>query len=136
MDCLVKASSKLLIVDKLLASLKEQGHKVLIFSQMTSMLDILEGMKLMFQDMVPYFVDPESRTFFVSVCTQSPKDYLRWRGFLYERIDGRVHGNDRQSAIDRFSRPNSPVFVFLLCTRVSFWLTQTLAYFSVTPENT
>lgn len=39
------------------------------------------------------------------------------RRYLYERIDGRVRGNLRQAAIDRFSRPDSDRFVFLLCTR-------------------
>lgn len=37
--------------------------------------------------------------------------------YLYERIDGRVRGNLRQAAIDRFSKPESERFVFLLCTR-------------------
>jgi len=37
--------------------------------------------------------------------------------YLYERIDGRVRGNLRQAAIDRFSKPDSDRFVFLLCTR-------------------
>ena len=36
---------------------------------------------------------------------------------MYERIDGRVRGNLRQAAIDRFSKPDSDRFVFLLCTR-------------------
>ncbi|KAG9355229.1 hypothetical protein JZ751_000067 [Albula glossodonta] len=35
----------------------------------------------------------------------------------HRRIDGRVRGNLRQAAIDRFSRPDSDRFVFLLCTR-------------------
>ncbi|NXU97697.1 CHD7 protein, partial [Cettia cetti] len=39
------------------------------------------------------------------------------RRYPYERIDGRVRGNLRQAAIDRFSRPDSDRFVFLLCTR-------------------
>uniref|UniRef100_A0A665TP74 Proliferation-associated SNF2-like protein n=1 Tax=Echeneis naucrates TaxID=173247 RepID=A0A665TP74_ECHNA len=38
---LVQSSGKLLILDRLLPALKERGHKVLIFSQMTSILDIL-----------------------------------------------------------------------------------------------
>lgn len=37
--------------------------------------------------------------------------------YPYERIDGRVRGNLRQAAIDRFSKPDSDRFVFLLCTR-------------------
>ena len=36
---------------------------------------------------------------------------------MYERIDGRIRGNLRQEAIDRFSKPDSDRFVFLLCTR-------------------
>ncbi|KAM4729820.1 lymphoid-specific helicase isoform 2-T2 [Anableps anableps] len=38
---LVQTSGKLLILDRLLPALKKRGHKVLIFSQMTSILDIL-----------------------------------------------------------------------------------------------
>ncbi|CAF0863016.1 unnamed protein product [Adineta ricciae] len=39
---LIKASGKLDLLAKMLKKLKEQGHRVLIFSQMTRMLDILE----------------------------------------------------------------------------------------------
>uniref|UniRef100_A0A671TGD1 Proliferation-associated SNF2-like protein n=1 Tax=Sinocyclocheilus anshuiensis TaxID=1608454 RepID=A0A671TGD1_9TELE len=38
---LVEASGKFLILDRMLPELKKRGHKVLIFSQMTSILDIL-----------------------------------------------------------------------------------------------
>lgn len=38
---LVKGSGKLVLLDKLLCRLKETGHRVLIFSQMVRMLDIL-----------------------------------------------------------------------------------------------
>ncbi|XP_068582922.1 lymphoid-specific helicase [Cebidichthys violaceus] len=38
---LVQSSGKLLVLDRLLPALKERGHKILIFSQMTSILDIL-----------------------------------------------------------------------------------------------
>ncbi|KAK4526530.1 hypothetical protein GAYE_SCF25G4446 [Galdieria yellowstonensis] len=86
MQHLIEASGKLVLVDKLLPKLRESGHKVLIFSQMIRVLDILE-------------------------------DYLSWRRWGYERIDGRVRGIDRQQAIDRFCNPGSDKFVFLLCTR-------------------
>ncbi|KAJ3099775.1 Chromodomain-helicase-DNA-binding protein 1-like [Phlyctochytrium planicorne] len=39
---LVEASGKLALLDRLLTILKKRGHKVLIFSQMTHMLDILQ----------------------------------------------------------------------------------------------
>ena len=39
---LVEASGKLVLIDRLLTYLKARGHKVLLFSQMTRMLDILQ----------------------------------------------------------------------------------------------
>lgn len=41
-ELLIHSCGKLVLVDKLLARLKEGGHKVLIFSQMIRLLDILE----------------------------------------------------------------------------------------------
>ncbi|XP_014090911.1 chromodomain-helicase-DNA-binding protein Mi-2 homolog [Bactrocera oleae] len=41
-NALTKAAGKLVLLSKMLKQLKEQGHRVLIFSQMTKMLDILE----------------------------------------------------------------------------------------------
>ena len=46
-QALIKGSGKLFLLDKLLVRLKETGHRVLIFSQMVRMLDILaEYLKL------------------------------------------------------------------------------------------
>ena len=83
---LVESSGKLVLVDKLLPKLKKDGHKVLIFSQMKAVLDLLG-------------------------------DYCHLQGYQFERIDGDVRGNERQSAIDRFCKVDSEKFVFLLCTR-------------------
>ena len=83
---LVHASGKMVLLDKLLPKLKANGNRVLIFSQMVKMLDILE-------------------------------DYLIRKKYPFERIDGRIRGNLRQAAIDRFCRPDSDRFVFLLCTK-------------------
>lgn len=52
-----------------------------------------------------------------SKTVESDHDRLHPTRYPYERIDGRVRGNLRQAAIDRFSRPDSDRFVFLLCTR-------------------
>jgi chromodomain-helicase-DNA-binding protein 7 len=41
-DLLVKASGKLVLLDKLLPRLKENGHRILVFSQFKIMLDVLE----------------------------------------------------------------------------------------------
>ena len=38
----ILASGKLRVLDKLLAQLKRDGHRVLLYSQMTKMLDVLE----------------------------------------------------------------------------------------------
>lgn len=83
---LIESSGKLVLIDKLLPRLKEEGHKILVFSQMVRVIDILQ-------------------------------EYLIARNYKFERIDGSVRGNDRQAAIDRFSKPDSDIFVFLLCTR-------------------
>lgn len=39
---LVQSSGKMVLIDKLLPKLRADGHKVLIFSQMVRVLDILE----------------------------------------------------------------------------------------------
>ncbi|XP_031706525.1 chromodomain-helicase-DNA-binding protein 3 isoform X3 [Anarrhichthys ocellatus] len=41
-SALIKASGKLTLMQKMLRKLKEQGHRVLVFSQMTKMMDLLE----------------------------------------------------------------------------------------------
>lgn len=43
--------------------------------------------------------------------------YLKFRGYLFERLDGSVTGHVRQQAIDRYSKDDSDRFVFLLSTR-------------------
>jgi ATP-dependent DNA helicase len=41
-ESLISSSGKMMVLDRLLSRLFQEGHKVLIFSQMTRMLDILE----------------------------------------------------------------------------------------------
>lgn len=50
-------------------------------------------------------------------CLDLLGEYLTYRKYKYERIDGGVRGENRQAAIDRFSDKAGDVFVFLLCTR-------------------
>ncbi|KAF4137717.1 Helicase conserved C-terminal domain [Phytophthora infestans] len=85
-EMLVKCCGKMVLIDKLLPRLNDGGHKVLIFSQMVRVLDIIE-------------------------------DYLRYCGYLYERLDGNIRGNDRQAAVDRFVKPEYKRFVMLLSTK-------------------
>ncbi|XP_009398541.2 CHD3-type chromatin-remodeling factor PICKLE [Musa acuminata AAA Group] len=83
---LLDASGKMQLLDKMMVKLKEQGHRVLIYSQFQHMLDLLE-------------------------------DYLSYKKWTYERIDGKVSGAERQIRIDRFNAKNSTKFCFLLSTR-------------------
>lgn len=66
--------------------LKETGHRVLIFSQMVRMLDILA-------------------------------EYLQYRHFPFQRLDGGIKGELRKQALDHFNAEGSPDFCFLLSTR-------------------
>ncbi|KAG0499919.1 hypothetical protein HPP92_004610 [Vanilla planifolia] len=45
------------------------------------------------------------------------EDYLSFKKWNYERIDGRIGGAERQIRIDRFNAKNSTRFCFLLSTR-------------------
>jgi hypothetical protein len=83
---LIQSSGKLVLVNKLLPKLKADGHKVLIFSQMVMVLNILE-------------------------------EYCEGAGIDIERLDGQIHGMERQAAIDRFCEKDSTCHVFLLSTR-------------------
>uniref|UniRef100_A0A6N2N8A0 CHD3-type chromatin-remodeling factor PICKLE n=1 Tax=Salix viminalis TaxID=40686 RepID=A0A6N2N8A0_SALVM len=83
---LLETSGKLQLLDKMMVRLREQGHRVLIYSQFQHMLDLLED-----------------------YCT-----HMKW---MYERIDGKVGGAERQVRIDRFNAKNSSRFCFLLSTR-------------------
>ena len=54
---------------------------------------------------------------YVCRCLRNLTQHLNSFSYLYERLDGRIRGNIRQEAIDRFSKKDSDKFVFLLCTR-------------------
>eukprot|EP01127_Copromyxa_protea_P016450 TRINITY_DN4889_c0_g2_i1.p1 TRINITY_DN4889_c0_g2~~TRINITY_DN4889_c0_g2_i1.p1 ORF type:complete len:1099 (-),score=234.97 TRINITY_DN4889_c0_g2_i1:59-3355(-) len=81
---LVENSGKLVVLDKLLEKFKKDGQKVLIFCQMTRMLDILQ-------------------------------DYLHFRNYTYERLDGSVRGEERYVTVRNFNTEET--FIFLLSTR-------------------
>ncbi|GBG89139.1 hypothetical protein CBR_g48846 [Chara braunii] len=101
---LVQASGKLRLLDALLRKLKEGGHRVLIYTQMTRTLDILQ-------------------------------DYLEYRNYSFERLDGSVRAEERFAAVRSFSAQGDTdghradfsgthndehakaAFVFLLTTR-------------------
>ncbi|ORX56285.1 hypothetical protein DM01DRAFT_1017625 [Hesseltinella vesiculosa] len=84
---LAAQSGKVLLLDRLLPALFERGHKVLIFSQMTKMLDILED--------------------WATVLKQWP----------ICRLDGSVSQESRREQIDAFNQADSEYKLFLLSTR-------------------
>jgi chromodomain-helicase-DNA-binding protein 1 len=83
---LIMNSGKMVLLDKLLSRLRNDGHRVLIFSQMVRMLDILS-------------------------------DYMSFRGYQHQRLDGMVSSEARKKSIAHFNTPGSPDFAFLLSTR-------------------
>ncbi|KAI0177130.1 SNF2 super family protein [Pestalotiopsis sp. NC0098] len=83
---LITSSGKMMLLDQLLTKLRKDNHRVLIFSQMVKVLDILG-------------------------------DYLRLRGFQFQRLDGTVAAGPRRLAINHFNAEDSQDFCFLLSTR-------------------
>jgi len=83
---LIASSGKMMLLDQLLAKLKKDNHRVLIFSQMVRVLDILG-------------------------------DYLRLRGYQFQRLDGTIGAGPRRLAINHFNAEDSSDFCFLLSTR-------------------
>ena len=84
------------------------GHRVLLFSQMTRMLDIL-------QDFLEYrgvhgvnTMDLVKEAVLLLCC-----DFV---GYCYERLDGSVRSEERYLAVKNFSEMDE-AFVFLLSTR-------------------
>lgn len=86
-ESLVTESGKMLLLDRLLPELLNKGHKVLIFSQFKTQLDLLE-----------------------TYCSEL-------REWPTSRIDGSVAQTDRQQQILDFNDPQSDVNIFLLSTR-------------------
>lgn len=83
---LVDSCGKMVLLDKLLPRLFSQGHKVLIFSQMVRVLNLLE-------------------------------DFLKIRGYTFERLDGSTKSNERKEAVERFCKPSMNRFIMLLSTK-------------------
>ncbi|DBA85268.1 TPA: hypothetical protein ACH3X2_005964 [Trebouxia sp. C0005] len=93
---LLRQCGKLCVLDRLLIKLHRTGHRVLLFSTMTRLLDLLEG----------YL---RWRRFGAEGA----------EAMQYARIDGGTALEDRETAIKRFNAPNSEVFIFLLSIRAA-----------------
>uniref|UniRef100_A0A8C1TK05 Chromodomain helicase DNA binding protein 3 n=1 Tax=Cyprinus carpio TaxID=7962 RepID=A0A8C1TK05_CYPCA len=106
---LTKASGKLMLLQKMLRKLKEQGHRVLVFSQMRYFAFIFISSNILFE----LTLFPPQMTKMLDLL----EDFLDYEGYKYERIDGGITGALRQEAIDRFNAPGACQFCFLLSTR-------------------
>lgn len=102
-ESLVTDSGKLFVLDGLLKKLKEGGHRVLIYSQMTKMIDLLEVMLLL-----KYFQACEVNTF--------SQEYMWHRHHKYMRLDGSSKISERRDMVADF-QARADIFVFLLSTR-------------------
>ncbi|MFH4981450.1 hypothetical protein AB6A40_008159 [Gnathostoma spinigerum] len=83
---LVNTSGKFVLLDRILSLLRQHGHRPLIFSQFTRVLDIVQ-------------------------------DYLTFRGYSYERLDGSIRSEERFASIRNFQQKNSEIFCFLLSSK-------------------
>ena len=82
----IDCCGKLVLLDKLLPRLYSEGHKVLIFSQMVRVLNILE-------------------------------EFLKFRNYNFERLDGNSRAADRHTAVERFRKASTNTFVMILSTK-------------------
>ena len=87
MAALVRASGKFEVLHRLLPKLRAAGHRVLLFSQFTTVLDLVA-------DMAEGALGMEAL-----------------------RLDGRVAGGEREDALRAFNDPHASHHLFLLSTR-------------------
>lgn len=101
---LVDGSGKLRMLDRMLPLLKQGGHRVLLFSQFTSMLDLLEE-----------YCELRGWTFLVSA--RIPALHAAHHCTVLQRLDGSTNRVQRRLDVRRFNSAESAVFVFLISTR-------------------
>lgn len=83
----VDHSGKLAVLQSLLEKFREEGDKVVIVSNYTSVLTLIES------------------------------NILQPKQLPFARLDGSTDQADRQGLVDTFNRPNSSVFAFLLSSK-------------------
>lgn len=103
-ESLVTDSGKLSVLDSLLKRLKEGGHRVLIYSQMTKMIDLLEvsTINVIMIKIIRIYV--------------TLQEYMWHRHHKYMRLDGSSKISERRDMVADF-QARTDIFVFLLSTR-------------------
>ena len=92
---LVRTCGKLWVLDRLLIKLRASGHRVLLFSTMTRLLDLLE------------------------TYLKWRRETKAGEGMEWCRIDGSTALDEREVAITEFNAPDSKKFLFLLSIRAA-----------------
>lgn len=112
---LVQVSGKLVLIEKLLPKLRRDGHKVCVVCSLFSFCCALcfcfccAFLRAQFAG-ANLLADGESARPHRGVPLKYEVGIQRiyrliYCSYTYERIDGNVKGNERQAAIDRFSKP-------------------------------
>lgn len=112
----VEASGKLHILDHLLAHLYEKKHKVLLFSQFTTVLDVLQDY-LTYREVYKY----ERKRLLIDRRSIERKTSVAG-------LDGSVRSEERFLAINNFTA-NDDTFIFLLSTKAGNKLSLPIASF-------
>ncbi|CAI5513267.1 unnamed protein product, partial [Closterium sp. Naga37s-1] len=132
---LIEASGKMVLLDRLLPKLKARDSRVLIFSQMTRLLDILEDY-CMFRGhqycridgntggdereaAIEEFNKEGSETFIFLLSTRAGGlgINLATADIMTRLLDGNAGGDEREAAIEEFNKEGGETFIFLLSTR-------------------
>lgn len=96
-QAIVRQCGKMVALDRMLVKLKASGHRVLLFSTMTKLLDLLE-VYLQWREL--------------PACAGGGR-------MQFLRIDGSTSLEDREAAIQRFNAKDSDAFIFLLSIRAA-----------------
>lgn len=87
-------AGKLSVLDSLLRRLKEQGHRVLIYSQMTKMIDLLEVFLFKFDKII-------FTKFYTMFLLQ---EYMYHKKHTFMRLDGSSKISDRRDMVADFQK--------------------------------
>ena len=87
----VALSGKLTVLESLLYAIRNENEKVVIVSNYTSVLSLIES------------------------------SILKPKQLPFARLDGSTDQSDRQGLVDTFNRANSSVFAFLLSSKAGGW---------------
>ncbi len=119
---LVRASGKVELLDRMLPKLQAAGHRVLIFSQMTQLMNILEVRRSIDHNI---FIFRDFCNYHTICCSKNNQltrksylqDYFAIRRYRYLRLDGSTKTELRERRMFQFNGTDSPFFCFLLSTR-------------------